>query len=336
MEIFLEETDNIISEKIKESRFSIDFTGIITTNPNFSLDTKLVYHLVDKVLFDDNKRKVGIQVKIGTPEDMQSLLDLEVTDDEQMLIIETGSWHIIPLENLIAKYDGSNTKLYAKAGNLEEFKLLQNILEIGLTGCILDPSDEINFNQIQDYLNSTEKNIVLTESIVESVEKVGVGDRVCVDTCSILKEGEGLLVGSTAKLFVLIEAEVHESGFVNARPFRINAGVVALYTLNGEKTNYLSELKAGVDVQIVDRDGKIKSETIARIKVERRPCILIKVILDDKSYPVILQDAETVRIMTKDGSIPITELSAGMKILTHIAGGGRHFGMKVDEFLDEK
>lgn len=60
-------------------------------------------------------------------------------------------------------------------------------------------------------------------SVVLSVGKVtrtvdgGVGDRVCVDLIQSLVAGEGMLVGSSAKLLALVHAETFETGFVPAR-----------------------------------------------------------------------------------------------------------------------
>lgn len=45
----------------------------------------------------------------------------------------------------------------------------------------------------------------------------GVGDRVCVDLIQSLAEGEGMLVGSSAKMLALVHAETFETGFVSAR-----------------------------------------------------------------------------------------------------------------------
>ena len=171
---------------------------------------------------------------------------------------------------------------------------------------------------------------------VTSIEKIGSGDRVCVDTCSLLNSGEGLLVGSTSKVFLLVEAEVNESGFVNSRPFRINAGVVASYVLNGQKTAYLSELEAGSKVMVVNKNGETKFENVARVKIERRPLILLKVEYQGKHFPIILQDAETVRLVNPSGSIPVNELKIGDTLMGSISISGRHFGMEVEEFVEEK
>lgn len=49
----------------------------------------------------------------------------------------------------------------------------------------------------QDYFdrrNEAKSQISLTQATVSKVEVVGMGDRVCVDLCSIMRPGEGLLV----------------------------------------------------------------------------------------------------------------------------------------------
>lgn len=59
--------------------------------------------------------------------------------------------------------------------------------------------------------------IVLSSGSVTEIKPGGVGDRVCVDLIQSLSHGEGMLVGSSAKLLVLVHAETFETGFVPAR-----------------------------------------------------------------------------------------------------------------------
>ena len=111
--------------------------------------------------------------------------------------------------------------------------------------------------------------------------------------------------------------------------------MVASYTLNGEKTNYLSEIKAGSQVMIVDRNGNTRKECVARVKIERRPLVLIKVNYEGKDHSIILQDAETVKIINDTGSIRVDCLQIGDVILGYVSESGRHFGMAIDESIDE-
>jgi 3-dehydroquinate synthase II len=45
----------------------------------------------------------------------------------------------------------------------------------------------------------------------------------------------------------------------------------------------------------------------------------------------IVQNAETIRFVTEDGSKSVTELKKGDEVLVHISQGGRHFGMLVQK-----
>jgi 3-dehydroquinate synthase II len=53
---------------------------------------------------------------------------------------------------------------------------------------------------------------------------------------------------------------------------------------------------------------------------------------------VILQNAETIRLMTTAGKLlSVTELKVGDEVLGYAKpASGRHFGMEVDEYIVEK
>lgn len=61
------------------------------------------------------------------------------------------------------------------------------------------------------------KQFELSTGVVTRTKEGGVGDRVCVDLIQSLAEGEGMLVGSSAKMLALVHAETFETGFVPAR-----------------------------------------------------------------------------------------------------------------------
>jgi 3-dehydroquinate synthase II len=174
--------------------------------------------------------------------------------------------------------------------------------------------------------------IPLTEGKVIKVKQLSVGHRVCIDTCDIMTSGEGMLVGCQSSGLFLIQAEVNENPHVEPRPFRVNAGPISLYILTpGNKTRYLSELQAGDEVLAVDRDGKSRSVVIGRIKIERRPFLLIESEGEGVKLKTIVQNAETIRLVTPESSKPVTELQEGDKVLVHHQLGGRHFGLLVSE-----
>jgi 3-dehydroquinate synthase II len=254
------------------------------------------------------------------------------------IIINCLDWRIIPLENLIARTRGKS-KLIAEVSNAEDARLVLKTLELGTDGVLLQPSDPDELVKTIDVVKQQASKIELVPAKVTAVKQIGTGARVCVDTCDLMAPGEGMLVGVQSAGFFLVEAEVHENPYVQSRPFRVNAGSLAMYTLASlQNTRYLSELKAGDEVLIVDRKGKVRPANVGRIKIELRPLILVEAEAEGKKIKTILQNAETIRLVTVKGSIPVTELEAGVEVLAHVASsGGRHFGVAVpDETVIER
>jgi 3-dehydroquinate synthase II len=104
-------------------------------------------------------------------------------------------------------------------------------------------------------------------------------------------------------------------------------------------TKYLSELEAGVEILVVSKDGTSRKSTVGRSKIESRPMKLVKAQINNESNgTVILQNAETIRLITKDNKlVSVTDLKVGDEVLACTrSSSGRHFGMPVDEFILEK
>jgi 3-dehydroquinate synthase II len=180
------------------------------------------------------------------------------------------------------------------------------------------------------------EDVRLTRARVKSLRLLGMGDRVCVDTCSIMGHGEGMLVGSSSACLFLIHAESIESEYVAARPFRVNAGPVHSYVLApGARTRYLSELRSGDDVLLTDKRGRTRHAIVGRVKIERRPLLLLTARAGGRDHSVILQNAETIRLMTDRGAKSVSEIRPGDTVLVRLDEGGRHFGMKVRETVTE-
>ncbi len=251
--------------------------------------------------------------------------------------IKSDDWKIIPLENLRAKTWDKKTKIIACSENAADAKIALEVLESGIDGVLIDFNTDYLI-EIKEFIDSKNKKIEFAVGEIISVEILGSGDRVCVDTCHILKQNEGMLVGSASNGFFLVLSEASETIYSSARPFRVNAGAVHSYLISDEKTFYLSELKAGKMVSVVDTKGNIKSGIVGRSKIEKRPLILLKAKSKGKTISVILQNAETVKIASSDGKpISVTEIKPGDKVLTYIeSDGARHFGNKIVESLIEK
>src|SRR5437899_4288393 len=283
-----------------------------------------------------NRTPVALEDTIGEQNDLERISQaLELRPD--YLLINCPNWKIIPLENLIAEAKG-RSKLLARTRSFDESRAALSTLELGADGIALASRDTDEIFKTRDLIFGQPDDISLTIAKVTSVKPIGTGARVCVDTTEILEAGEGLLTGSSSEALFLVEGEVHANPHVNSRPFRVNAGPVSSYILaaNG-KTRYLSELSAGETVLLIDRRGRTRNVDIARIKIERRPMILVEASIGTRKLTTIVQNAETVRLVTRDGSKPVSEIKPGDEVLVRFEEGGRHFGTRVaDEMIIEK
>lgn len=252
------------------------------------------------------------------------------------IYVKCTDWKIIPVENLIAK-TRNIAKLIVVAKDVQEADLVLKIMEIGADGVLLETDSIEEVKKLAKLASKEYKEIKLETAEITQIKLLGVGARACIDTCGLMAEGEGMLVGSSSKGMFLVQAEVLENNLVNTRPFRINAGAVSLYSLNENNTNYLQEIKAGDEIMVVNKGGKIKKINVARNKIEIRPMVLIEAKCGEKVAKIILQNAETVSLVTPDGSKQITKLEKGDKVLTYFETFARHLGMQLnDEFIIEQ
>lgn len=310
---------------------------------------------VDLVLDDDlsvdgdalyvNGKQVGRRVDVSTSDGQSKARAL--AGSVEWILLDLGEWKMIPIENVIASCDGGPTKVAAKISSAEQVLGAAFALEIGVDALLVPedilPTALIAKSQRGERIESTDKEqksdgFELTSLRVIEVKEGGVGDRVCVDLTSLLDFGEGMLVGSSASSMVLVHGETVESEFVPTRPFRVNAGAAHTYIMMADgSTKYLSELEMGDQVMVTSSDGKSRTATVGRVKIERRPFILFKWIDEnDNEAGALLQQAETVRLVSNSGLISITDLSSDMKIIGWSGGAGRHVGIEISADVTEK
>lgn len=255
------------------------------------------------------------------------------------IILIATDWTIIPLENIIADLQKESVKIIAAVKNSDDAKVAMETLEIGTDGVIFEPEE---FSQIKDIANLVEslsrEKYELKEATITNVKPLGSGDRVCVDTTSMMQPGEGMLIGSYSKALFLVHSESLESEYVASRPFRVNAGPVQAYVMvPGNKTRYLAELKAGDEVLIVNAEGETRTAYVGRSKIEKRPLLLVEAEYEGTVIRTLLQNAETIRIIDSDNNpISVAELKVGDKVKVYIETSARHFGIAIDETIIEQ
>jgi len=320
---------------------------ITTYSRDLSINTQ------NLIVNEASEKPIGIDkgVKIGLYYELNSKQDEEFIKEERgnfnFIIVKAQDWKIIPFENLIAEMHKNDTELIASVENINEAELMFKTLEIGTDGVLITPREVNDIIELKKLL-VTEFKIDLIEAEVIALQNVPESERVCVDTTSLLKSGEGMLVGSTAKGFVLVHAEIFETQFVSSRPFRVNAGDVSAYILvpsddtdKKYQTKYLSELKGGDQVLVVNTNGGAKRVTVGRVKIETRPMLRLELDTDNRGKKIrinyIGQNAETIRLVNSVGTpVSIVDIKVGDKVLVHIGPEATHFGIKIKENIIEK
>jgi 3-dehydroquinate synthase II len=287
-----------------------------------------------ETIAEDGDLKVGKDVvfyTIRSGDDEDEIVRLSRT---RKVVLACTDWAIIPIENLIAK----GARVIAQVCDLAEARTAFGILEKGVDHIMIHPADPLTLKKILLDLKSTETETCLEIAEITRVTPLSMGDRVCVDTCTSMDPGQGMLVGNASNALFLIHAESIANPYVSPRPFRVNAGPVHAYTrVPGGKTRYLSELKAGDEVILVDYEGKTSTAVVGRLKIERRPLMLVTARAADREITTIVQNAETIRLTGPDGApLSVVTLAPGDKVLVATESCGRHFGMKIDETIMER
>jgi len=293
-----------------------------------------------------DKKRIGFYKVLESKEDeieVQNLINEKII---HFIIIFASDWKIIPFENLISISQSSDVELLAHINDIQEAELLLKTLEIGVDGILFTPKEVNDLNKLKKLLNTTFKIELISAKVIK-IQQFPESDRVCVDTTSLLRKGEGMLIGSTAQGFVLVHSETIDTKFVNSRPFRVNAGDVSAYILvpgdNSKtfQTKYLSELKGGHKVLVVNNEGIGRIVSVGRVKIETRPMLRFELEATFKNKKIhlscVCQNAKTIRLVDSNGNpISVVDIKVGDEILIHPGPGATHFGRKIKETIIEK
>ncbi|MDP2972748.1 MAG: 3-dehydroquinate synthase II [Deltaproteobacteria bacterium] len=272
-----------------------------------------------------------VEKEIREKRDEEEIVALTLS---KKVVVRSGDWTIIPLENLLSR----TNNLFVEIDHLKGGQTALGILEKGVDGVVINHPDPNAVRHILRMLRQENEKLELVPAKVKRIEPLGIGDRVCVDTCSSMMMGEGMLVGNSSQALFLVHSESVENPFVNTRPFRVNAGPVHAYIrLASRQTKYLSEVRSGDRVLVVNFEGKSYPAVVGRAKIERRPLALVEAEESGQNISVILQNAETVRLTQPDGKpVSLVDLKEGSEILVFREKAGRHFGVKIDETIMER
>ncbi|XP_016569880.1 3-dehydroquinate synthase homolog isoform X1 [Capsicum annuum] len=318
---------------------ALEWSSIALIYPLFIEEGRLIDH--------DNQR-VAAFAEISSPQQLEQFQISEELADK--VVVNLLDWQVIPAENIVAAFQGTQKTVLAVSKTQSEAQVFLEALEHGLGGVVMKVEDFGAVLELKGYFDrrrEVDSLLNLTKAKITHVQTTGMGDRVCVDICSLMRPGEGLLVGSFARGLFLVHSECLESDYISSRPFRVNAqGPVHAYVaVPGGKTSYLSELKSGKEVIVVNQRGMQRTAIVGRVKVETRPLILVeaKVESENESYSILMQNVETVGLVSllhgeepQQTAIPMTSLRVGDEVLLLVQGGARHTGIEIEEFIVEK
>jgi 3-dehydroquinate synthase II len=286
------------------------------------------------IVSEDGDIKLGRDVvvkEVREKKDEEEIITLSLS---RKVVVRDGDWKIIPLENLLSR----TNNLFVEINDLKEGQTALGILEKGVDGVVIDNPDPNTVRNMIQALKRGKEKIELLRAKIRQIAPLGMGDRVCIDICSSMTLGEGMLVGNSSQALFLVHSESVENPFVNTRPFRVNAGPVHAYILmaNGQ-TQYLSEVKSGDQVMVVNFEGASYPAIVGRAKVEKRPMVLVEAEENGQDISVILQNAETIRLTQPNGkAVSLVDLKSGSEVLVYREGRARHFGVQIDETIIER
>lgn len=306
-------------------------------------------NLISEDTTKDGRKIIKENILEALKEDKEVIpwIEIETLEDEELVIkaAKVGAKSIIlsgkdcsqapviALENIVAETQKLKTEIFAFADSFEQMLSVSKSLDIGLNIVVKDTKLITVF---KDYFTPIEFDLKSVK--IKSIKSIGAGWRSCIDTCDIMKESEGMLVGSASNAYFLVHAETMKGEFTPPRVFRVNAGGIYNYVITdfkkGElKTKYLKELECGSKVLVVDKDGNTRRVIVGRNKIEHRPLSLLTTETGEK---ILLQEAETIYLTMSDGKPKsILLLEPGDEILMYFAMGGMHRGIKIEEGLIE-
>ncbi|CAI5481909.1 unnamed protein product [Closterium sp. Yama58-4] len=309
-------------------------------------ETREAFESRGAAVYGAGGERVAAWVRVASAAEQEAMCALAGRED--VVVMDAADWKVIPAENAVAAFAPTRTSIMGVASTAQDAQVLLESLEAGLDGVVLRTSDPSQVFALKASLAHSISGGASSGDSDSGGDSRHGAPRVCGSLLAA-SPGAGLLVGSFARGLFLVHAECLQSDYVASRPFRVNAGPVHSYVaVPGGRTAYLSELTAGSTVLVVERTGQTWPATVGRVKVEARPLTLVsaKVSGHEESFSIILQNAETVRLVSPldpsapeeaaAGSVSVSELREGDHVLLAVQqNAARHTGIAVQEFVRE-
>lgn len=315
-----------------------NIAGIIEVCNVLGKDRKIIVFSEQIDLLKKMKKcDVGILLTISDRATMNKCIELSNSFKNVMISFEHTT--NIPLELVLAFSQKNNSRVCKIVNSSDDGWIATMTMEMGSYAVLLKSVDVNDIAKLSRKINENiEGNEKIKEFKVTNVKHIGMGDRVCIDTVSYLEKDEGMIIGSTSSGGLLVSSETHYLPYMDLRPFRVNAGAIHSYVwCPNNTTKYLSELKVGDEVLVFNSKGEKRIVSVGRVKIEKRPLLLIEAECDGRMVNTIVQDDWHIRIILPDGGVMnSTELKKDSKILGLSAKAGRHLGVEIEETITEK
>ena len=275
------------------------------------------------------RRRIGAMVTIDHPEDLAKASALK--DKVEFVLIAANDWKVIPLENLIAEFQGSKTKVLAGCQRLRKRPSCSSRpWRSGVDGIVIETERCLDASR-------TSRSLPQVESARRHRAHRGQGhpDRAAQRRGPGLRghllaaagSGEGMLVGSQSALPVPDPVGEHGER-VCGRPAvpRQRRGGARLRAqlrrqdqipLRGEGRRR-GDGRRHRGQQPPGRGRPVQGRGAAPAPVGgRRPRA--------GSYTTILQNAETIRLCTPTGPVSVSDLKLGQEVLVRLEAGRKAF-----------
>ena len=127
--------------------------------------------------------------------DLQEVAIASTADESEVVrlarqgpvVVHTLDWTIIPLENLVAQ----SRNIFVEVSDEDGARTALGVLEKGVDGLVVTTASPAMIKKIARLVKDASPPVNLTTAKITRLQSLGMGDRVCVDTCSNLGPGEG-------------------------------------------------------------------------------------------------------------------------------------------------